>query len=257
MNRTVRMLMVAGMCCLTVELSGDEASAKKDLEMVLKRYDTLFQQKFQVNVKCPEVSAILKKKIAQATEAMFGFPLQVDIDYFILSYDRGKCQVRASLANVPPAQKKQMEQQANQLLQGSPVGSLVKGLAYDALRKGTVYLKDNKERCKLQKETDEVIDFLVNGEGQQVMQGLTLKNGWFRIDRKQKVIYGIKFTFSNDTSMLIRMKYREVPLPGKKVVVPVLTKLTIKQDALRKVEKETELPAQLSVVYSAFKFASQ
>lgn len=232
----------------------DETEARQDLDTIVARYETLFQQKFRVNVKSPEVNAVLKNQIAQMTQKMFGIPLQLDIDYFTFFYNQGKSMVRVSLANVPEQQKKQMEEQANQMLKTSPLGAFIEALAYDSLKQGVAYLKGNQQQCALKKETPELADFMFNANGQQLMQGLTLSEAWFRLDRKNKTIDGIHFTSGNGGSMLIRMTQESMTIPGSGTVVPVLSKTTIKQSVLQNGPNGVSLPADITVAYGDYVF---
>ncbi len=133
----------------------------------------------------------------------------------------------------------------------------MRALCYDALRQGVAYLREHKGQCIVKKETDRVVDFLVDAGKQEVTEGLTLQSAWFRIDRAAKVISGILFTFDNGKTMLIKMTHADASVPGATGPVPTLTRATVKQTALQDPEGKIELPPQLTVTYTGYRFYAQ
>lgn len=231
----------------------DEAAVRSELDACMKRYETLFQQSFDLAVRSPEVNTLISQQVASATQQAIGFPLQVKIDYFTYRYTPTAATVLTHLADVPPAQAQAMEAQANQMIQGSAIGQALEVIAFDALKEGVLCLKEKRAQATLQKETPATADFSLPGANQELMTGLQLKETWFRFDRAAKAITGIQFRFTNGKSMMARVKYGDVALPaGGTVPIPALAELT--QDALTAPQGGVAIPPKLSVQYGKCAF---
>jgi len=228
-------------------LLADEAAVRLDLDAALGRYERLFAQSFELPFKSTEISAFITRMVAEATQKSVGFPLQVNVSHFTYTRQGKTRAIAAHLADLPPQQKAQMEQQANQLLAGTDAARILQGIAFDALQEGISYLQTERKDCQVKQETAETADVMVLGAKQQIMPGLELRESWFRLDRKAKTITGINFVFTNGANMLVRLRYRDLALPGG-TPVPVPAEMLIKQNALETVDGQ-KLPSKITVQY--------
>lgn len=252
--------LAAGMA-LALGLAGaclgraDEATVRKELDGCLRRYDALFRQSFSLAVRSPEVNTLISQQVAQATQQAIGFPLQVTISHFTYSYTPAASQVTAHLANLPAAQADAIENQANQMIQGSVVGQMLEVVAFDALKEGITYLSTRKAQCALRKETPATADFSLDGGNQQLLPGLQLKQAWFRFDRAAKAITAIQFQFGNGTTMTARVKYADTAMPaGGTAPVPALAEIT--QNALAAPQNGVAIPQKVTVQYGKCTFGA-
>ena len=114
----------------------DEKTVRQELDASLKRYQTLFQQSFSLPVQSPEVSTLISQQVAAATQQALGFALQVNISHFTYTHtpasgqNKARGQIKAHLADLPPAQAELMEKQADQLIQNSAVGQVLETIAF-------------------------------------------------------------------------------------------------------------------------------
>jgi hypothetical protein len=233
-------------------LRADEKTVRQELDVALQRYDALLQQSFALPVKSPEVNALISQQVAAATQQAVGFALPVSISYFTYLYTPTGSQIKVHLADVAPAQAEFVEKQANQMIQGTGVGQALETIAFDALKEGILYLKAQRAACALQKESPALADFSLNGGNQEFMPGLQLKETWFRFDRAAKAVTAIQFRFTNGKSMLARVKYTDVKLPGG-AIVPVPAQAEVTQDALV-VQDGVTIPPKVTVQYGKCTF---
>ncbi|MBN2452429.1 MAG: hypothetical protein JXR77_18735 [Lentisphaeria bacterium] len=229
-------------------LRGDEATVRKELDSVLDAYGVLFQQSFALPVKCPEVNVLLSQQLAAVTRKAFGVPLQLTISHFTYTAMPQGNSVQVHLADVSPQQKQAMEQQANALVKGPPIGPFLEAISFAALREGVQALARRRSACELKKETAETADFRLGGNNQEVMPGLQLQETWFRFDRKAGALTGLAFRFANGSTMNVRLDSSHAVTP-KGVSVPVPTQAQITQDALETGPGGMSIPAKLTVTY--------
>lgn len=247
-----RALAFAAMAAVGTALA-DEAAVRKELDACLKRYEALFQASFDLPVRSPEVSALISQQVAQATQKAFGFPLQLKISHFTYGYTPAAARVTVHLADVPPAQAEAMEKQANQMVQGTPLGQALEAIAFSALKEGIGYLGAHKAQAVLRKETPAVADFSLPGGNQQLMSGLQLKETWFRFDREARAVTGIQFAFTNGTSMMVRVKYAETALPGGGTV-PIPAQAELTQNVFTAPTEGVAVPPKMTVQYGKCAF---
>ena len=247
-----RLLLAVGLGGLA-GVKADEATARQELDACLTRCNALLRQSFTLPVKSPEINALISQQVSQKTQQAFGNPLQITVSHFTYTHAATGGTIYTHLSNLPAAQAEMMEKQANQLIQGSAVGQMLEVVAFDALKEGILYLNAQKAQCVLRKETPEAVDFSLSGGNQELMPGLQLKESWFRLDRKAKAVTGIQFRFANGKSMMARVMYAEVRLPGGGSA-PVPKTAEITQDALTTPQDGVTVPAKVTVQYGACTF---
>jgi hypothetical protein len=224
-----------------------EDDPKAQLEHTLERYELFFLQSFTVNVKSPEINALITQ-IAAAAKKM-SIPLRINVDHFIFDYRNGKTTITVSLANVPPQAKSKMEAEANKLIRTTSLGKFLTTITYESIKKGIDFLSENKELVTVKKNTADYVDFFIKGRDQTFGSNLKLKGLMFRMDRKMYVISAFRFTFDGNRSLLVRLAYKNSKLPESGLYVPALSKTFISQSGILNPGKGMKILQRATIYY--------
>lgn len=243
--------------CLTVALLGahaqeadtgaDSAAVAKELATrAFEQYKTLLGEKFRAKVRCAALKSLLERQIAQNS------PIPISLDYIYLLNDAGDTSLHVQLPSIPQPLRQQAEAAANQQVQGSEINRVVKQATYDLVHSGLEAFTESTT-LQIPKETAEYIDAEVADLGQSLGGGKSVEKIRMRLDREKGVVTLARFTFNDETYLMMQLFYAPVTIPKKGTTIQAQSKVNIKH-TLDLSGGPIQLPEKFSVEFSDYKF---
>lgn len=240
-------LAVALLVCGVVAAQEDaKETALEELKAVLGTYQAMFERDFIVKLVSPEINQAFSDKIAKQS------PVPVQLQSLLMRYKDGKTKLKPKLGSIPPALRQVAEQKAMEIINASPLGKAVPQLTHKSLTDAIEFLLQRKDKLNVKKVTEEHLDLEATGLNEPAFEGLVTRTVRARVDRKNKLLTIVKFTFDQEKYLAAKFTYAPVKTPdGKNPQMQKST--TIIQNTFLN-DPTLPLPKRLSLKYSDYRF---
>jgi len=125
-------------------------------------------------------------------------------------------------------------------------------LTHKSVTDAIEYLLQQKDKLNVKKITEERLDLEVTGLNERAFEGLVIRTVKARVDRKNKLLTIVKFTFDQEKYLAAKLTYAPVKTPdGKNPLMhksaTVIQNVFVNHPAL-------PLPKRFSFKYSDYRF---
>jgi len=221
---------------------------KQEIKAVLDGMEAMFGHNFVVQVKSKEISDMMAKHIAKSS------PMPVGLSHFLVHHQDGEVTVQAKLSagGLPPEFQKTIEQAVNPVVQASPIGQLMQGVASDNVGQAVQFLMEH-DSFTVVRDEEELLDVRVDEINEPAFQDQVLTSARLRMDRKNKLVTIVKLSFEGDKLLAVKLEYKPVKAPGAEEEVFMQSRNTIVQQGFFE-ESAGLVPKRFTLEYGKYKF---
>lgn len=233
-------------CGVSPAQEASKEAALEEIKAVLGTYQAMFERDFIVKLISPEVNKAFSDKIGSQS------PIPVQLESLLMRYEGGKTKLKPKLGSIPPALRQVAEQKAMEVINASPLGKAIPQLTHKSVTDAVGFLLQQKDKLSVKKITEENLDLEVTGLNEQAFEGLVIRTVRARVDRKNKLLTIVKFSFDQEKYLGAKLIYAPVKTPdGKSVLMhksaTIIQNVFVNHPAL-------PLPGKFSLNYSDYRF---